>query len=248
MSQLFPPTSTEGLMKTLNDFLTELSYGELADTYAGVDGGGTIDPVYLNRIVHFINDGLLRLYSKFVISEKNLILETFEGKSTYLISSEYAESNYDSESGIIPYIKDNGMPYRDDLVKILSVYDKWNKSLPLNDPDRADSLFTSQWNVLNIPWSYETGAFNIRYQSRHPILLPDVEKEQKLELPEVLMSALTAFVAYRLYLSINTAESRAKAEDFLGSFNSICDEAMFMDLVNSSYSATKTIFEKRGFV
>lgn len=231
----------------LSNFMEQLSYGELSDVYMGIDGDGAIDPRHIPKIVHFINDGLTRLHVRFPLKIKEFILETQEGKSGYVIDPKYAESRYDSESGIIPYIKDLTEDYTGDLLKILKVFDQYGKQLPLNDPDLIGSVSTPQWNIVQVPISYQGYALTFTYQARHVVITPDLECEQEIILPDTLEGALLAYVGHRTYQGRNTQESAAKSAEFLGSFNAICDEAEAKDMLNSSVSATKPVFEQRGF-
>lgn len=227
--------------------LEQLSQGELSGEFAGLRGSGAIAPHHIPRIATFVNEAMTRLCTRFPLISKSLILETQEGKMDYPIHSKYAETNYDSSSGIIPYIKDGAKPYKDDLLKIMAVYDKFGRKLPLNDSGQVWSVYTPTPDTLQVPRSYQNYALAVTYQAMHPVITPDVECEQEIIIPDVLVPALLAYIGYKHCFSRSTPESQAMAGTFKSVFEEICTETTLFDSVNSSITQTKTLFEQRGF-
>lgn len=230
--------------------LNALALGELSNLSMAEQREININSI--PQVVQHINDGLLRLYTRFVLKERDLILEIREGITNYHLLKRYAYSQYDPldppESWDMPYILDlEKEPFRQDVVKILAVYNSNGKKLPLNDIERPDSVFTPQGNVLQIPHNIPCDFLSIGYQATHPEV-PSDDLTKEIELPEVLYGALRAYVAYRVFSNMNTAESTSKSQEHLMMYETLCQEVISNDLVSTSVSSTNSRFDKAGWV
>lgn len=232
----------------ISDLYKTLSYGELSNLSMGMDASGAIAKDAKPRIIHYANEGLTRLYGRFVLKEKDIIIELVDHITNYHLLRKYAESYFDPEEVRYPYIKDLfNEPFTEDVIKILAVYNSEGRKLPLNDNNRADSVFTPTGKILQVPRPVRGVSLSVLYQAKHDELLLDNE-DQEIELPEVLQGALVAFIAYKVFSHMNTDVSSAKSQEHLGIYNSICDEVEQNDLVNSSISTTNSRFEQLGWV
>lgn len=94
----------------------------------------------------------------------------------------------------------------------------------------------------------ENQTLEVVYKPRHVKFTPDQDDAQReLELPEMLVPWLKAYVCHRYFASMKTEESLAKAADFLGQAQ-IC-EAMFVN-TNTTGEFTAPVnrkIEARGF-
>ena len=168
--------------------------------------------------------------------------------TNYHLKKEFAESQFQPGTEHYPYIKDLPRePFTEDVIKILAVYSSFGQEMPLNDPERADSLFTPQADVLQVPGPVDRAALSVLYQARHPELYVD-QPDDPIELPVVLHGAMRAYIAYQVFDHMNTQEAAAKAQSHQQNFQSICEEAVDRDLVASSSSQTNTRFQRRGWV
>lgn len=225
-----------------------LSYGELSNLSMGLEGDGGIEERHQPKIILHANEGLLRLYSRFVLCEKDVLIEMVEHITNYHLVKRFAESNWDPEQEPYPYIKDLGLePFEEDVIRILSVYDSHGNRLPLNDNERADSLFTPQAKVLQVPRPKDRVSLSVLYQAKHPQLSHETP-DQEVALPDVLHGALTAFIASKIYGNMNTAEAIAKGQEHFLHYENICNDAVENDLVSTSISATNSRFHKRGWI
>lgn len=229
----------------LGELFTNLSLGELSNLSLGTDGAGSIADVHKPKIIRHINAGLLRIYSRFILLEKILLVEQLEGKTTYPLRKEFAESEYVAGTSPYPYIKDLGEPFTDDVIKILGVYDTLGRKLSINDDDDAVSIFTPQGKVLQVPAPVPTALLSVNYQAKHPTVVND--PDQDINLPDVLEDALTEFVAWKVYSNINTQEAQAISQGHEANYEKICMEAVTFDLVNTSLSSSGNKFYKRGW-
>ena len=139
----------------LRELFRRLSYGELSHMFVGLDGAGGISEDKQNQLIYYTNEALLRLYSRFLLREEEVIIQMESHITNYHFNSRYAESNPDRKPGDFAYIKDAAQPFRNDLLKVLSVYDENGDSFDLNDTSKPLSLYTPQPLVLQNPYPSE---------------------------------------------------------------------------------------------
>jgi hypothetical protein len=232
----------------VTEFLARLSYGPLSNLAMSNDGDGTIAVAKHPALIQHVNDGLLRLHTKFILIENEVILELREDVTSYVLDVANSVS-----AGAAPpndYIRDTlAAPFGNDLIKILAVYETGACQLPLNDATHDDSLYTPKFNVLQVPDPIAGAPLYLLYQAKHPVLASagDGYLTQTIELPDVLVEALEAFVASKVYQGMNGQEHAVKAAEHLTIYERICVDVTVKDLVNSSMSNTNTKFEQRGF-
>ena len=98
---------------TLRELLKELSLGELSNLAVGIEGYGLIRDDKIPNVVSYINEALLRIYSKFILKKNILYLELNEHITEYKLDSKHAYSNPES---IDKYIQDSySFPFKDDF-------------------------------------------------------------------------------------------------------------------------------------
>lgn len=232
----------------VSDLFSLLSYGEFSNIALGLEGAGGIEEASKPKVVIAANEALRRIYSRFVLSEKDVVIEMVSHITNYHLLKKFAESGFDPEQVRYPYIKDLGRePFEEDAIKILAVYDSLGCQMSLNDSGRLSSLFTPQPTVLQVPRPIQGVSLSVNYQAAHPQLALD-DEEQEIVLPPSLHGALTAYVAYKVFSSMGTEGSGAKAQEHQSMYEAICHEVADMDLVNASISTTNTRFEQRGWV
>lgn len=229
----------------LEDLYRNLSYGVLSNLTLANDGNGTIRERDIGKITLALNESLLRIYSRFNLREKTILIAMQEGLVTYHLTRKYALSAaLDPKPFIIDLAED---PFEEDVLKILAVYDSLGYQLPLNDNEAPWSLFTPQATVLQVPNPIEVMALSVMYQAKHPILYAD-KPDTPIMLPSVLEGALYSHVAYQIFDSMGTLESTARAQNHLANYENICGELMATDAVQTSISTTNVRFEKRGWI
>lgn len=229
----------------LQDLYRNLSYGVLSNLTLANDGNGTIRERDLGKVTLALNETLLRIYSRFNLREKVILIAMQDGVVTYHLTRKYAVSAGEVPN---PYILDLAEdPFEEDVIKILAVYDSLGYQLPLNDNEGPWSLFTPQATVLQVPNPLDNMALSVMYQAKHPILYAD-KPDTPIMLPSVLEGALYSHVAYQIFDSIGTAESVGRAQNHLMNYENICVELMASDSVQTSISTSNVRFEKRGWV
>lgn len=225
-----------------------LSYGELVNLSMASDGNGTIIEEKRPSIIQHANEALLRLHSRFVLKENNVLIEQQEHITQYHIDPRFSESEGDPDKEKYLYIKDNPEePYNGDAIKISKVYDEYGYEIPLNDEQNRWSYYTPKPLTLQVPAPRTGRAISVAYQARHEKL--DVEKEdQIIDLPDVLVPAMTAYIAHKIFSNMVGEENIAKGAEQLQVYEAICEEVLDQDLVSTSFTTTNTKFHRRGFV
>ncbi len=232
----------------LKDYLTELSYKELSNLALSDNGSGTIKPDRIPFVVSCINEALLRLYSKFMkfmLKERRLIVEPRKSLTQYNLNP---ASAYSTTLSINKYIVDGDHPFTDDLIKVLEVSDRYGRNIPLNNASNSMSVFTPRPDVLQVPNpSLYGGLLSLIYQARHPVLNFEQNPNQEIELPDTLMGALSAYVAYSVYNCINTEEATNAAQKYMQMYVALIQETTETDTMNTSISQDNSRFLKNGW-
>ena len=229
----------------LEDLFSRLSYGELSNLSIGNEGRGSIREEDIPKVVAHTNDGLLRIYSRFVLSTKQLLLEQVRHITNYHLIEKFAESKGSDEPW--PYIKDlPDEPFQGDVIRILEVQDDRGK-LPLNDMGNPLSLFTPYPQVLQVPEPRAGKPLSVEYQARH-IILENDDLDQEIVIPFVLEGALQSFVAYKIFSHMNGQDNQVKSQEHLNTYDGICTDVEARDLVNATTATSHHKLEERGFV
>jgi hypothetical protein len=231
---------------TLNELLTSLSYGNLSNLRVGGSGSGTIPDEHKAKVIGYVNQALLKLYTKFVLSEKELTLRAFDNSMSYPLRKIHADT--DSNNTAQKHIHDTEWDkFEGDVIKVLTVFNEIGDEIPLNREDDLSSFFTPYIDTLQIPKPRDGDVYFVQYQAKHSKLTLD-DLEQEVNVPFSLTEALSDYVAYAAISPMNGPEHSAKAFEYLQKFEMQCDQVLQKDLVNSSIvSAVTDKFEDRGF-
>lgn len=234
----------------LNDLFHDLALGEVSNL--AMSENGTIIAERRPNVVVAANEALLKLHSRFVLKEKDVMVEMREAHTNYHLLKRYAFSQYSDENPPdrwnMPYIMDTaGEPFLEDVIKVLSVYNSFGMKMGLNDTENPMSLHTPQSTLLQVPFPVAGHALVVEYQARHT-LLDHCNCEEEIYIPDVLWPALKSYIAYKIYSNMGTPEATAKSQEHQMNYEAGCLEVVEKDLVSSSYSTTNTKFHKRGFV
>jgi hypothetical protein len=191
---------------TLLDIFKDLSYGELQGLAIGNlvpdDNESEPDPKVYGQIMSHINRGLTKLYSRFLLSSKEIYIEQSEEIAEYLLDAEYAQSNTASAIPIEDrYIADSvTKPFKNDVLKIEQCFDEEGNLLFMNDPTEEWSLYTPSFRSIQMPYPNEFNTIAVQYRAAHPRLVWTVAVDPStvdVAVPESLYEALLYYVAHR---------------------------------------------------
>ena len=112
----------------LEDLFSRLSYGELSNLSIGNEGRGSIKEEDIPKLVAHVNDGLTRIYSRFVLCTKQLLIEQVQHITNYHLITKYAESA--GADVPWPYIKDlPGNLFKGDVIRMADHIDSMEMQL-----------------------------------------------------------------------------------------------------------------------
>lgn len=238
----------------IEDLFSKLSYGELSNLAISNSGSGEIIEEKWPQLIGYTNDALTALHSRFLLIEKELILEQVADETRYHLSSRYAEFA-GADSGVEHhYIKDQeDDPFNDDLLKVLAVWGAGGQ-YPLNNADNPYSLFTPRPTLLQVPNPIAEQPLSVIYQAKHPKLfsVPPEEEDnvldQIIEIPHYLENALQLMIAHKVFSHMNTPENSMKGQEHLAAYEATCLDIEQGDLANQTSQTSHTKLEQRGFV
>jgi len=232
----------------VQELFRRLSFADLSGLHLGSEGIGTINEEDNDRMIYYANEALLRLHSRFVLRENDVLIQQLIHVTNYHFLKRFARTNEDPCPGQEIYILDKDCdPFEEDVIKITGVFTQNGDALPLNDDNHPRSLFTPQPNILQVPLPEADRVLAVTYQARHP-LLSYGDLQQKIEIPANLEGALTNYIGHLVYGDRNGQENSKKASEKLARFEAICAENVINDLTNSSKSTSNIKFNQRGFV
>lgn len=222
----------------LSQMLKELSYTEFRNLSVGEEGSGEIKESRIPSVVTSINSALLHLYSKFLFNHKTVVIQKQEDVVKYEIVSG------------ADFIIEDGEPFADDIIKIISVQYRCPRTNEFLDADRRFRTKPITVNVprtVNLPEIVPTDELlYVRYRASHPVVV--FEDDTLIETPPSAFEAIKAYVAYKEYSSLNTETGIAKGQEYLGLFNSLCDQMVDRDTIGITEEFRDTRFQDRGFV
>lgn len=207
----------------VEELFRKLSYGELSNHSVSVDATGTIKKDKQNQIVHFANEALRQLHTRFPLLQSEKILT--------MTGAEVLE------------------PLDPDVIQVLSILTAWGESLTFSTQPVPGTLFVYE-GQLHIPARPTGSELQVTFQNRHPVLTPivtDADLAQEVILLDELHEALTAYVASKVYSNMLTPESLQAGAMYRNRYEQLCLEAQTLGLVPGETLPCQK-FEQRGWV
>lgn len=232
----------------LSQFLQGLSYAEFSNLAVGEQGSGEIQERRIPSVVASVNAALLRIYSKFLQYHRTVHVKKLPGKTLYVLDSAHAEST----GAVDPYIMDADDPFTNDIIKIVEVTYRVQPTTAVLDNGK-ECLWQPPMirvpNSISVPAEIPDGQIIVvRYRASHPVV--SLDDDTFLQCPPAAFEALSAYVAYKEYMGMNTETSTAKGMEYLNLYNSVCAELVDRDTIGITEVGNDpdNRFFKRGFV
>ena len=212
----------------LTELFRQLALGELSNLAFAKDG--FIAEAAHSKVINAITVALNDIYSRLLLSEKEVMIQTLDWKSVYHIRKEH--SKLDPTPGFLKYILD--MPdnrFTGDLVKVLGVVNEVGAPLPINDPDQWASVFLPSFDTVQFNHPGSGQVFSVLYQALHPDLATEGEGylDQELRIPPVLMDMVRAKTASTILAPMGGQDHSLKAQVLEAAY-----EARHTSLVNKN--------------
>ena len=232
----------------LSELFRKLALGELNNLSMATDG--VINPTAYPRIIQGANDALRDLFSRMPLSEKTLLVRSLEWKAVYPLRKEHA---FMDPSPAVKYILDTpAYPFTEDLVRILGVTNEVGDPLPLNDSQQWASVFTPQFNTLQLNHVGYDQVFEVSYQALHPELkesteVPEDFLEQGINIPSILEELLRIKVAHCIFSAMAGQEYSTKAQVLEATYEMKYTALDQNNLVGDAGLSTNVKLHLRGF-
>lgn len=215
----------------LRDLLRKVTYGPMGKLSMSDEWETGIRESDLRKTVSYINTALTKLYGRFCLVERELLVKTLPGKTIYLLDAKHALSDPRSEQ---KFIIDSALdPFTDDVIKILSVYDDAGYPIAVNDRGTLLGVNLIGHKTIQIGDPSLLGGVIIIYQGKHKTLSHD-DLLAEVTLPDVLLEALEAYVGYQAFFAIPGQENAQTAASLLAKYETSCAEISIEDLVSTS--------------
>ena len=229
-----------------SDLTTRLAYGELHNlAVADSATPGTIRAADAVKVLSHTNQGLKHLFSKFVLKEKEVILDLESTIGTYFLRAEYSLHNTTGITVPTKYIVDSPVDiFKEDIVKILHITDFAGEPVYINDHEQPYSVFTPTFDSIQVPTISSGDKLSIIYQAKHDDIS---EGTDEISIPFFLEEALQYYVASKIYSHMNGQEHAAKSIEYISKFNELCQDVLVKDLITINGSSTNTKLDIRGF-
>lgn len=236
----------------VSELFYQLSVGELSNLSMSNEGSGSIREQDQGKLITYVNGALLAIHKRFVLVTKEVLIECYDHITNYHLKKRYALHSGSTEP--YKYIIDlpNNM-FKEDVIRVIEVYNALKQKLPLNDPGRFGSVYTPSPLVLQVPEPITRNALSVVYQAENiPLnyvgLEPTEVLAQEFELPHFLEAALINHISYKVYSHMNGQEHQAKAQEYLTLYEAECTDIEANDLVSQSTSTTTSKLHEKGFV
>lgn len=238
----------------LSDILDKLAKGELSNL--SMAEGGVIKDAEMTKVIGYVDEALTRLHSRFTLRQNDVLIEMYEGISTYELKAEYAMSYEGPIEVPRKYIIDMGpKKFEDDVIRITSAYDSLGNELELNNKLAPFGVFTPRSKTLQVPGPIPGQSLSVVYQAKHPELPVSSDEvgegedylSTEIEIPETLTGALTAYVGFLAFNFLGGQDNLARASVFMQLYDKICLEIDEKDSMGTQTADHVDKFDMRGF-
>lgn len=238
----------------LRDLVAQLSHGELSSFSFASDNPGSIKAEFLPKVISAINSSLTDLYTRFILSEKELHVLCLANKTQYALRPEFATMN--PTMGVPKYILDTpDYPFTGDLIRILAVTDEIGNAATINDVGIRGSLYIPRYDTIQVSDPSNDKLLSVLYQARHSTLIVENPDdiyfdlmEQDIIIPPVLEEPLRIRTACNIFSPMDRKEQAAKVALLEAKYEQLVTMAEQKNLISDATFNTTCKLERRGFI
>ena len=214
----------------------------LAQARAGELAGLSVIDKTDEKIVGYINLGLIALYNRFQLSTEEAIITLRPDipKNIYTLNSTDAD------------VRVAGQPMTDDeFMCIVSAYEENGTDIPINHEGNPYSLFTVSYNQVQVPLLANNGYISLLYR-KNPVLVVYTDNgagsavDCHVPLPLQLLEPLLHYVGYRAHGAVDgniNTENNTHYTRYLAA----CNQAADMGVMTADDTMSASV-ESKGFV
>lgn len=239
----------------LSDVFNQLLYGELSQT--GLAKGGTFATADYPKIITLVNLGILELHKRFLLREREVIIQLYNNISRYHLHWDYAYTNATSTEAYKYIIDSPQYPFNAyKYLKILVAYDELGEDILLNPSytefaiEAEDVLvaYTPSQLELQIPYPNDEIALSIVCQVSPNDLTASAltSLTTTVDLPDVLLKPLLIFIAERYFRTMTG--DKVENRIYPSKFEDACKEIESSNLINTPQISGVNKFWRNGWV
>lgn len=217
----------------LSEFFNFLTYGELSNLTVGGKEVGGIYPKHSDEVVSYIRQGLTDLHSRFPLRFNEVILQQRDNISMYELRKEFSVTGV-GDTGNPVYVMDSvDNPYEEDLLQIQEVYDEEGNEVFQNNEMEEATIFTPQFNVVQILKPEYENALSIIYKADHkPFnLSANHPRDINIDIPQSLIRPLALYVSSLAHAAVGSTEGQQTALNKMQEYTAAVIEAELLGTV-----------------
>ena len=205
----------------LQDIFDQLTYGELANLSIGGSDSGGISLDNTPKIISHTNMAIQSLHTKFHLIEEELVIILIEGATEYEV----------------------------DTNLITAVFNEKGERLGFNDVNDPNSIFMPKWDYIQVPETVDATELHLKYYPKPvKIALNAVVADTTVDLPEMLLEPLLAYIASRVYSSMGGIENIQEGLSYMSKYELLCLQLKNANILNNLSQNTNIKLEKRGWL
>lgn len=211
----------------LGEIFEQIAYGEFRKFGIGNDDQQGLQPADYKRVIPFINLALTELHKRFLLRSKTVWIQQHAHLSRYSLLNKYRQSDTSSTEPY-KYIMDSVYePFEErDLFKIEQINAEDGTEYILNEHGQHYSLFTPDYNTVEIPYPLDTNAMLVTYRADHTKLQhmigdssdKEIIEAQLVNISTGLLESLLLYAAGRYFMSAGKPEKEALGMQYLNRF------------------------------
>jgi len=226
----------------LSKIYEQAFYGELSQTAIGPKSGKTaVAEADYPRLINYINLGIEALCERFVVFEKEVIIQLYAAITEYYIHWDFAETNVSSVEDPLYILDSSKHPFTENKpIKISAVFNEIGEDYLLN-PSYVESAldnvllaYTPEQLMVQIPYPVDDNVISVICQAAPTDIVSTnvTPLTTEVDLPEVLLRPLLAFIGDRYFSTIprNNDESTI----YPNKFEEACQRLEKENLINKS--------------
>lgn len=201
------------------------------------------------EVVSMINLGLTDLHKRFWLSSKELVVKLYPHISTYVLDKRYAIQNINSTYSPKYIIDSPHDVFNNDLLKIELVFNECGECVPINDRTDCKSVYTPQWNSVQVPLPYDDAVILVQYRADHPKIewSLDLDPEHvQIDVPVGLLEPLCYFVGHRAASALDI-DGGQQSMGFYQKYDAACKMAIDLGLQVTT-NTTNIKLDRHGWV
>lgn len=235
----------------IRSLFKKLALGELSNL--SMSGDGTTGVMNVNaypKLIQATNDALKDMFSRLLLAEKELLIQSLDWKSLYYLRKEFALM--DPTVGIKYIVDTPNYPFTGDLVKVLGVTNEEGDPLPMNDSEQWASVFTPYFDAVQLTHVGNDQVFSVTYQALHAELLetmtaPADPLDQEIHIPSILEEMLRIKVAHGIFAAMSGQEYSVKAQQLEATYEMKYADIDQKNLIGDAGLSTNVKIHRRGF-